>query len=59
MGKNGQIFSSKVFFRGICLIASYVKEVLKNHVIDTVWFVVSFDNSLNEVTQKPEIGIWV
>ena len=51
MGKNGQIFSSKVFFRGICLIASYVKEVLKNHVIDTVWFVVSFDNSLNEVTE--------
>ena len=31
-------------------IAPYVKEILKNQVIDTVWFVVSFDESLNEAT---------
>ena len=38
-------------------IAPYVKEILKNQVTDTVWFVVSFDESLNEVTQTSEMDI--
>ena len=32
-------------------------EILKNKVIDTVWFVVSFDESLNEVTQTSKMDI--
>ena len=35
-------------------IAPYVKEILKSQVIDTVCFVLSFDESLNEVTQTSE-----
>ena len=38
-------------------IAPYIKEILKNQVIDTVWFVVSFDESLNEVTHISEVDI--
>ena len=38
-------------------VAPYVKEILKNQVIDTVWFAVSFDESLNEVTQTSEMDI--
>ena len=38
-------------------IAPYVKGILKNQVIDTVWFVVSFDESLNEVTQTSGMDI--
>ena len=38
-------------------IAPYVKDILKNQVIDTVWFVVSFDKSLNEVTQTSQMDI--
>ena len=30
-------------------IAPCVKEILKNQVLDAVWFVVSYDESLNEV----------
>ena len=38
-------------------IAPYVKDILKNQVIDTVWVVVSFDKSLNEVTQTSQMDI--
>ena len=38
-------------------IAPYVKQILKNQVIDTVWFVASFDESLNEVTQTSEMDM--
>ena len=38
-------------------IVPYIKQILKNRVIDTVWFVVSFDESLNEVTQTSEMDI--
>ena len=31
--------------------------MLKNQVIDTVWFVLSFNESLNEVTQTFEMDI--
>ena len=38
-------------------IAPYVKDILKNQVIDTVWVVVSFDKSLNEATQTSQMDI--
>lgn len=38
-------------------IAPYVKNFLTNNVIGTVWFVVSFDEALNEVTQTSEMLI--
>ena len=38
-------------------IAPYVKDILKNQVIDTAWFVVSFDKSLNEVTETSQMDI--
>ena len=40
-------------------ISSYVKEILKNQVKDTVWFVVSFDESISEVTQTSEMNIYL
>ena len=38
-------------------IAPYIKDILKNQVIDTVGVVVSFDKSLNEVTQTSQMDI--
>ena len=36
-------------------IAPYIRELLKSRIISTDWFVVSFDESLNNVTQKCEM----
>ena len=38
-------------------MAPCVKEILENQVIDTVWFIVSLDESINEVTQTSEMDI--
>ena len=37
----------------------YVKDLLKSRVISTDWFVVSFDESLNDVTQKCGMDICI
>ena len=38
-------------------MALCVKEILKNQVIDTVWFIVSFDELINEVTHTSGMDI--
>ena len=38
-------------------IEDTVGQILKNRVIDFVWFVVSFDESLNEAKQTSEMDI--
>ena len=59
IGEKMQLESSKLKCVVNHGIAPYVKEILKNQVIDTVWFVVSFDESLNEVTQTSEMDIFL
>ena len=40
-------------------IAPYAKDLLTSRVISTGWFVVPFDESLNDVAQKCEMGICI
>ena len=40
-------------------IAPYVKDLLKSQVTSTDWFFVSFNKSLNNVTQKCELDICI
>ena len=40
-------------------ITPYVKDLLKSQVISTDWFVVSFDESLNDATQECEMDICI
>ena len=49
-----QLESNKLKYVSHGEMSPYVKKTFKNQVIDTVWFVASIDESLNEVTQTSE-----